>query len=91
MNLRAGIEHYDAQPLPVDDHRAGAAHAHFAADVSTRQAQLMPDEVRQQHTRRNVGLDLHFVYLAPEFHAALLCPACPMQEAVVGDRDRLPL
>ena len=53
-----------APGLAVDDHRATAANAMFAADVGSRQAQLMADEVAQQHA----GADLVLHPLAVDGH-----------------------
>src|SRR5204862_2405445 len=58
MAVRLHGEHdARAHRLAVEEHRAGAAHAVLAADVSAGQVQLVAQEVREQQA----GLDLALV------------------------------
>ena len=54
--------------LAVNDDRARATDPHLAADIGAGEAQFVPDEIRQQQARRNVGADLTSVDPAGQLH-----------------------
>jgi len=63
---RSSLDDCQAEARPgsdaVDQQSTGAANAVFAADVSSRQAELVTNKVAQQHTRLDVALVAHAVH-----------------------------